>query len=126
MLLLSFASGGTGDVAYAACSKYPDMKITVLDLPQVVQCSSHFRPSKDECPNQDNVTFVEGDFFDGPLPTADLYVLTRVLHDWSDEKIDIILKNVYNSLPSGIIIYLYVCRFCIYCWKYQYMFKKSR
>jgi len=97
--------GGPGDVAYAACSKYPDMKIKVLDLSPVVQCSSHFRPSKEECPNEHNVTYVEGDFFKGPLPAADLYVLTRILHDWGDEKMNIILKNVYDSLPSGNICF---------------------
>ena len=88
-------------MAYAACTVYPDMKITVLDLPTVVQCSSHFRPSTEECPNHQNVTFVEGDFFEGALPSADLYVLTRILHDWGEDKIDIILSKVFNSLPSG-------------------------
>ena len=79
------------------------MKITVLDLPPVVDCSSHFTPTLDECPNQNNVSFVAGDFFEPTLPPADLYVLTHIIHDWSEEKIDILLANVFKNLPSGML-----------------------
>lgn len=95
-------SGCTGDIAYAACTAYPDMNITVLDLPPVVKCSPQFAPTLEECPNQRNVTFVPGDFFEPKLPTADLYVLTHIIHDWSQEKIDVLLSNVFNNLPSGM------------------------
>lgn len=93
------------------------MEIKVLDLLPVVQCSGHFRPSIDECPNQNNVTFVEGDFFKGPLPTADLFVLTHILHDWSDEKVDVILSNIYNGLPSGNNFYVML--------DFQYIFRQG-
>ena len=80
------------------------MKITVLDLPEVVDCSSHFAPTLDECPNKNNVTFVAGNFFEPTLPTTDLYVLTHILHDWGEEKIDTLLTSVFKNLPSGRII----------------------
>ncbi|XP_031554554.1 acetylserotonin O-methyltransferase-like [Actinia tenebrosa] len=93
--------GGTGNVAYAACMAYPNMKITVLDLPSVVQNAPHFRPSIHECPNQHNVTFVAGDFFEPTLPAADLYVLTHILHLFTDDKVDTLLANIFANLPSG-------------------------
>ncbi|XP_031573604.1 acetylserotonin O-methyltransferase-like [Actinia tenebrosa] len=93
--------GGTGDVAYAMCMAYPNMKITVFDLPNVVEVSSHFKPPLKECPNQENVTFVGGDFFKPSLPPSDLYVLTHILHDWGPAECDAILDNVFNHLPSG-------------------------
>ena len=114
LYVISLSTGGTGDVAYAASSVYPDMKITVLELPPVVRCSSHFRPCIEECPNQQNVTFVEGDFFEGPLPSADLYALTRILHDWSEEKVDVILSNIFKSLPSGNRLPRPVCLYVSY------------
>ena len=77
------------------------MKITVCDFQSVVDSAPHFKPSLEDCPNQANVSFVAGDFFKPNLPKADLYVLSRVIHDWPDDKVDIILSNVYNSLPSG-------------------------
>ncbi|EDO45660.1 predicted protein [Nematostella vectensis] len=104
--LSSFATmcdvgGGTGDLAYAASNAYPDMAITVLDLPPVVQCSPHFRPSMEECPRQENVTFVPGDFFRDELPPADLYVLTHTIHDWGEDKIEMLLSKVFRSLQPG-------------------------
>ena len=31
----------------------------------------------------------------------DLYALGRIVHDWSPEKIDVLLKKVYEALPDG-------------------------
>jgi hypothetical protein len=93
--------GGTGDVSYAACMAYPHMKIKVFDQPSIVENSPHFRPSMDECPNQQNVTFEAGDFFEPTLPPADLYVLTHILHCWTQDKVDVLLSNAFNNLPSG-------------------------
>ncbi|CAF1512592.1 unnamed protein product [Adineta steineri] len=42
------------------------------------------------------IEFQSGDLFSGSLPSADLYLLSRVLHDWPDEKVKIIL----NRIPS--------------------------
>ena len=94
--------GGVGTLAYALCQYNPQMKITVCDLQPVVSLTHHFRPSVKDCPNQANVSFVVGDFFKSEtLPKADLYVLSRILHDWPEEKVEVILDNVFNCLPSG-------------------------
>ena len=77
------------------------MKSTVLDLPEVVRASDHFKPTLAECPNRDNVKFVAGDFFKDNLPPADLYSLCTILHDWDEDKINLLLGKVYTSLPSG-------------------------
>src|SRR5205085_10220152 len=44
---------------------------------------------------------LEGDFFETVLPVADLYTVCRVLHDWSEEKIQMLLQKVYAALPAG-------------------------
>ena len=91
-----------GTLAYALCQFYPEMKITVCDLEPAVSLAHHFRPSVEACPNQANVSFAVGDFFKPEtIPKADLYVLSHVLHDWSEDKVDLILSNVYKCLPSG-------------------------
>ena len=94
--------GGVGTLAYALCQYNPQMKITVSDLQPVVRLAHHFRPSVEDCPNQVNVSFMIGDFFNPEtLPKADLYVLSRILHDWPEEKVEVILDNVFSCLPSG-------------------------
>ena len=96
-----YSIGGVGTLAYALCHHHPHLKITVCDLESVVNASHHFRPSLEACPNQGNVSFAVEDFFKPDLPRADLYVLCRVLHDWPEDKIDLILSNVFNCSPSG-------------------------
>ena len=80
------------------------MKSTVFDLPAVVNVADHFRPSVEECPRRDNVAFVAGDFFEDDLPPADIYSLVAILHDWDEERIEFLLRKIYNSLPSGNLL----------------------
>lgn len=41
-----------------------------------------------------------GDLFDGPFPKADLYLLSRVLHDWSDRQATVILDRLHSMSPG--------------------------
>ncbi|KAM7044601.1 acetylserotonin O-methyltransferase-like isoform 2-T2 [Molossus nigricans] len=42
-----------------------------------------------------------GDFFEDPLPEADLYVLARVLHDWTDDRCSYLLARIHRACPPG-------------------------
>ncbi|KAI8514677.1 hypothetical protein Bbelb_072680 [Branchiostoma belcheri] len=44
---------------------------------------------------------ITGDFFHDPLPPADLYVVCRILHDWTEDKVLTILTKIHDSLPPG-------------------------
>jgi len=44
---------------------------------------------------------VEGDFFEDELPAGDLYAVGQILHDWTDEKIGMLLRRVFGRLPAG-------------------------
>uniref|UniRef100_A0A0G4HXI9 Radical SAM core domain-containing protein n=1 Tax=Chromera velia CCMP2878 TaxID=1169474 RepID=A0A0G4HXI9_9ALVE len=46
------------------------------------------------------VEFQEGDLFSGPLPPADLYLLSRVLHDWPTDRCVELLKRVREEAPK--------------------------
>jgi acetylserotonin O-methyltransferase len=90
--------GATGHLAMAACAAYPEMKATVLDLPPVQKFAlEHISQS----PVAASVSFVGSDFFADDIPTADLYCLGRILHDWDDPKINILLSKIYAKLPAG-------------------------
>lgn len=102
-------------MAYAASLLYPEMAITVLDLPAVVECSSSFEPPIKECPMKHRVHFKSGDFFKDILPSADLYVLTRILQSFDEENILFILMKVFNSLPSGGFSFINIIEVNINC-----------
>jgi hypothetical protein len=56
---------------------------------------------------QNRLTFQVGNFFEDPLPEADVLVMGHILHDWNlDEKMMLLSKAV-NALPKGgsLIVY---------------------
>lgn len=90
--------GGTGHLAVAACECYPRLRATVFDLPRVTRVA---RKMLAESTVADRVDCVDGDFFHDPLPPADLYAVGRILHDWSADKVEILLKRIAAALPAG-------------------------
>ena len=47
------------------------------------------------------ISLVPGDFFEDPLPEADVFVLSRIIHDWDANKANGLLQKIYNKLPEG-------------------------
>jgi hypothetical protein len=48
--------------------------------------------------------FIAGDFFDG-VPTGDVYVIKKVIHDWEDRHGAVILKNCRRAMaPNGKVL----------------------
>ncbi|XP_051938439.1 probable bifunctional dTTP/UTP pyrophosphatase/methyltransferase protein isoform X1 [Hippocampus zosterae] len=89
--------GCTGAMALEFTRAHPELSVTVFDLPAVVEMSPRFHPT---C-TQDRVTFVAGDFFKDALPKADLYILSRILHDCSDEKVHFLLGKIADACTPG-------------------------
>jgi hypothetical protein len=55
----------------------------------------------------DRLRFYPGDFFNGPLPTADVLVLGRVLHNWDLATKRMLLKKAHDALPSAGALIVY-------------------
>ncbi|XP_028293346.1 acetylserotonin O-methyltransferase 2 isoform X2 [Gouania willdenowi] len=88
--------GCTGALAREMAREYESSSVTVLDLPQVVEAAKkHYREDGDD------VEFQAGDFFSGELPAADLYILARIIHDWSEEKSLALLKRIHDVCEPG-------------------------
>lgn len=90
--------GCTGAIAYELTKANPQMSVIVFDLPAVVEMRERFQTQQMET---DRVSFIAGDFFKDDLPKADLYVLARILHDWSEEKVNILLEKIANTCKPG-------------------------
>ena len=95
---LADLGGATGHLAVAACQRYPHLQAIVFDLPEALPLA---REVVGESTVAGRVTFAPGDFFTDPLPRADLYAVGRILHDWSEEKIDKLLARIFDHLPEG-------------------------
>jgi acetylserotonin N-methyltransferase len=90
--------GATGHLAVAACRRYPRLQAVVFDLPMAVPLAEEMIAASAVA---DRVKVITGDFFTDPLPEADLFAVGRILHDWSEEKIQRLLAKIYERLPGG-------------------------
>ncbi|XP_030642903.1 acetylserotonin O-methyltransferase [Chanos chanos] len=89
--------GCSGALAKQCTAAYAGSTVTIFDLPKVVRMSrQHFVSAEDE-----RILFHEGDFFKDLLPEADLYILARILHDWTDQRSVELLTKVYQSCRQG-------------------------
>lgn len=90
--------GATGHLVIACCERYPHLQGTVFDLPSVTPLAQQIVAASAASARID---VVAGDFFSDTLPPADLYSLGRILHDWSEDKIDQLLARIHGALPPG-------------------------
>lgn len=90
--------GATGHLVASICERYPSIHGIVFDLPRVIAVT---RKRLSAAGLEDRVSVIEGDFFNDPLPEADLYCLGRIFHDWNEEKIRALLRKMHSALPEG-------------------------
>ncbi|XP_017265558.1 probable bifunctional dTTP/UTP pyrophosphatase/methyltransferase protein [Kryptolebias marmoratus] len=89
--------GCTGAMAYEFIKVHSELSVTVFDLPAVVELSEYFHPQHTD----NRVSFKAGDFFKDELPKADLFILVRILHDLTDEKLHVLLSKIAAASTPG-------------------------
>lgn len=91
--------GGTGAFLAAVAAKYPDLPLTLFDLPAVAPAARERFEAKGI---SGHATIVPGSFRDDPLPVgADMISLVRVLYDHADDTVAALLAAVFAALPVG-------------------------
>eukprot|EP00069_Balaena_mysticetus_P005546 bmy_17977T0 len=86
--------GCTGILAHELAQEYPHLQVTVFDLPEVIELSGGFQRGGRQT---ERIHFVPGDFFKDSLPEADLYILSRILQDWPDDRLHKLLSRISSS-----------------------------
>ena len=90
--------GATGQLACAVAAQHPHMRCTSMDLPVVEPIA---RRSVAKAGLESRVTLASGDFFQDPLPRADVITMGMILHDWNLEKKQQLVRAAYDALPEG-------------------------
>lgn len=78
--------GGRGHFLQALVERHPGIEGTLVDLPAVIERVASERRAE-------RLDLVAADFFTDILPTADVYVLMEIIHDWDDTDAVRILSN---------------------------------
>lgn len=87
--------GGLGHLIRAILARAPETTGILFDLPEVIGSLS---------PATNRLTPVAGDFFRDALPSADVYILMEVLHDWSDQDCVRILSAIRSAATPGATV----------------------
>ena len=90
--------GATGLLCIEAAKKHPHLRCTSFDLPPVEPIA---RKHIAAAGLSDRIGTASGDFFNDPLPKADLITMGMILHDWNLEKKLHLIRAAYDALPPG-------------------------
>jgi hypothetical protein len=88
--------GAGGSILAGILRGNPQISGILFDLPDVVKETARHFPSD----LADRCAFVGGDFL-REIPSADVYVMRYILHDWADEQCLTILSNCRKAIRSG-------------------------
>ncbi|WP_326837441.1 methyltransferase [Amycolatopsis rhabdoformis] len=89
--------GANGAFVLSLMAAHPHLRGSVVELPHAVPDA---RAEAERRGLAERFSAVEGDFFE-EVPSADLYLLKFILHDWSDEENVRLLRNCRDSLTPG-------------------------
>lgn len=91
--------GGFGTLLHIIKSEWPTKEYHLFDLENVIK---HIHVG--------DIQLHKGDFLQSIPSVAEVIILSRILHDWNDEKASQILKNCFHSLPlDGTLIIIENC-----------------
>ncbi|KAA1478069.1 S-adenosyl-L-methionine-dependent methyltransferase [Dentipellis sp. KUC8613] len=110
--------GGVGTSAFPLSRKFPDLKVIIQDLPNVIEDAKKLWSTKmPEAITSGSVEFEVHDFFTPQTQrAASIFLLKLILHDWSDEYAAKILKHLREAATPATKLILvdtiisYTCR----------------
>ena len=98
--------GGSGRLAATLTSQYNNLGVVLFDLPQIcAQAQDYLTPFP---ALNSRIEIYPGDFFRDDFPEGpDTVIMMRVLHDWPDDTVKLLLRKAYKALPPGGRLLIY-------------------
>ncbi|WP_236051697.1 acetylserotonin O-methyltransferase [Nonomuraea cypriaca] len=94
--------GCRGDLAGQLVQAYPHLTGHVFDLPQLEPLFDEHMADQG---TTGGVIFHSGDFFADPLPQADVLILGHVLHNWSRDRREQLMRAAFRAVrPGGVLV----------------------
>ncbi|WP_035844678.1 methyltransferase [Kitasatospora azatica] len=89
-------AGGNGELLGRILTAHPRLNGVLLERPHAVEAA---RRSLGAAGRGERCTYLAGDFADVP-PGGDVYILSRILHDWDDDRCREILRHCARAMHA--------------------------
>ena len=90
--------GATGNLLAAILGRYPGLRGILYDLPHVVRDAPALLQSRGVA---DRATITSGSFFDGVPSGGDAYLLSHIIHDWTEAQCLTILGHCRRAMAPA-------------------------
>ena len=90
--------GATGLLSIVVAQRHSELSCLSFDLPAVEPIA---RKNIEHNRLSDRITPVSGNFFEDPLPKADVVTMGMILHDWNLENKMHLIRLAYEALPEN-------------------------
>lgn len=91
-------AGGHGHLLCGFLAKYPHLRGTVLERPEVIADPARLWATR--LGLSERCEYVPGNMFE-EVPPADTYMMKLILHDWNDEECVQILRSIHRSAAEN-------------------------
>jgi O-methyltransferase domain/Dimerisation domain len=90
--------GSAGMLSLMVAKHQTHITCTTFDLPVIEPIA---KETIEQFQMTDSVKAASGDFFNDPIPLADIVTMGNILHDWDEETKVMLMKKAYDALPTG-------------------------
>lgn len=90
--------GATGHILTTVLTRHPSPQGTLFELAHNEAAAMELIQSRGMA---NRVTFVPGSFFESIPTGSDLYMMSHVIHDWSEDQCLLILANCHRAMAPG-------------------------
>ena len=97
--LLLDVGGGSGAFSIALCQRYPGLRATLLDFPNVIAVAERFVK---EAQLQERIAYVNGDAIGTPWPNdQDVVLMSYLLSAVAESSIPLLIRKAWDALRPG-------------------------
>lgn len=90
--------GGIGDIALDLCKQYPDLHVTLINLPSALDLVRENAAARGMA---ERVTPVAVDMYRAPYPSGDAVLFSRILYPMNPQFCTMLIQKAYDTLPVG-------------------------
>jgi bacteriochlorophyll C20 methyltransferase len=96
--------GGIGDIAAALCERFPQLNVTLINLPSALDLVSENAAARNL---SERISPISIDMYREPYPQGDAVLFGRILYPMNPQFCAMLLKKAYDALaPGGRVLIL--------------------